>query len=73
LEQDLQINKIALLRTSKFIIFPTKIIFVALQRKKIIKGADLILVMDRGDIIEKGTHKEFLQKKFFMLVYTIAN
>ncbi len=39
--------------------------FVIAHRLSTIQGADLILVMDKGDIIEKGTHKELLQKNGF--------
>lgn len=39
--------------------------FVIAHRLSTIRDADLILVMDKGDIIEKGTHKELLQKNGF--------
>jgi len=39
--------------------------FVIAHRLSTIQGADLILVMDKGDIIEKGNHKELLQKNGF--------
>ena len=39
--------------------------FVIAHRLSTIQGAKLILVMDKGDIIEKGTHKELLQKNGF--------
>lgn len=39
--------------------------FVIAHRLSTIKDADLILVMNEGNIIEKGTHKELLAKKGF--------
>ena len=39
--------------------------FVIAHRLSTIKGADLILVMDNGDIIEKGTHHELIGKGGF--------
>ncbi len=34
--------------------------FVIAHRLSTIKGADLILVVDHGDIVEQGTHSELL-------------
>lgn len=39
--------------------------FVIAHRLSTIKGADMILVMDKGKIVEKGTHKELLKANGF--------
>ena len=39
--------------------------FVIAHRLSTIKNADLILVMDKGDIVEIGNHKELLEKNGF--------
>ncbi len=39
--------------------------FIIAHRLSTIKNADLILVMDGGDIVEQGNHEQLLKKKGF--------
>ena len=39
--------------------------FVIAHRLQTIKDADLILVMNKGNIVEQGRHEELLAKKGF--------
>ena len=39
--------------------------FVIAHRLSTIRDADLILVMNRGNVIEKGNHEELMAKKGF--------
>ena len=45
--------------------------FIVAHRLATIKEADIILVMNDGNIVEQGAHKELLKKKGFY--YTLYN
>ena len=45
--------------------------FVIAHRLSTIVESDLILVLDHGQIVEQGTHRELLEKRgFYYQIYT---
>ena len=47
------------------VIMKDKTSFIVAHRLSTIKGADIIIVMKDGNVIEQGTHEELLNKKGF--------
>jgi ATP-binding cassette subfamily B protein len=53
--------------------FPCTKIIIA-QRISSFRGADLILVMDKGEIVERGKHSELLEKRgFYHHIWTLQH
>lgn len=60
-----------LIQKAMDVLMEGKTSFVIAHRLSTIVGADLILVMDHGRIVEQGTHKSLLaQKGFYYQLYT---
>lgn len=46
-------------------------VFVIAHRLSTVKNADIIIVLDHGQIVEKGTHKQLIEKRgFYYQLYT---
>ena len=50
--------------------FKGRTVVVVAHRLSTVKNADQIVVLEKGELIEKGTHKELVEKKgaYFSLV-----
>lgn len=50
-----------------------KTVFVIAHRLSTIKNSDIIIVIDDGEIIEKGSHEELMTKKVIITNYIWGN
>ena len=47
------------------LLFSTKTVIIIAHRLSTIKNADIILVMNDGNIVEQGNHEELMKKEGF--------